>query len=83
MQVMQNLELQLLQVIHAETTGFHPVRNTFLRSCVKNYFFECLSSILEQADRIGPAARPLKDRQIVSFLVFFLCNVCTFMDLHI
>jgi hypothetical protein len=29
-------------------TGFHPVRDTILRSCVKNYFFECLTSILEK-----------------------------------
>ncbi len=29
-------------------TGFHPVRDTIIRSCVKNYFFECLTSILEK-----------------------------------
>ena len=29
-------------------TGFHPVRDTILRSCVKNYFFECLTSILDK-----------------------------------
>ena len=29
-------------------TGFHPVWNTILHSCMKNYFFECLTSILEK-----------------------------------
>jgi hypothetical protein len=28
-----------------ERTGFHPVWDTILRSCMKNYFFECLSSM--------------------------------------
>ncbi len=32
---------------------------------------------------IGPAALPPKDRQTVSFLVNFLCNVCTFVDVRI
>jgi hypothetical protein len=32
---------------------------------------------------IGPAALPPKDRQTVSFLVYFLCNVCTFVDVRI
>jgi hypothetical protein len=30
-------------------TGFHPVRDTILRSCMKNYFFKCLiTSILDK-----------------------------------
>jgi hypothetical protein len=32
---------------------------------------------------IGPAALPPKDRQTVRFLVYFLCNVCTFVDVCI
>ena len=32
---------------------------------------------------IGPAALPPKDRQTVRFLVYFLCNVCTFVDVRI
>ena len=32
---------------------------------------------------IGPAALPPKDRQTVSFLIYLLCNVCTFVDVRI
>jgi hypothetical protein len=31
----------------------------------------------------GPAALPPKDRQTVSFLVYFLCNICIFVDVRI
>jgi hypothetical protein len=36
-------------VMAKEEAGFHPVWDTILRSCVKNYFFECLTSILDNS----------------------------------
>jgi hypothetical protein len=36
------------EICTLQATGFHPVWDTILRSCVKNYFFECLTSILEK-----------------------------------
>ena len=38
----------LLSGVEIMGTGFHPVWETILRSCMKNYFFECLTSILEK-----------------------------------
>ena len=32
----------------ADWFSFHPVRDTILCSCMNNYFFECLTSILEK-----------------------------------
>ena len=50
---------------------------------ITNLQFLTSKQNLDKYKLIGPAALPPKDRQTVSILVYFLCNVCTFVDVRI